>query len=282
MSLFKKLLRLLGLTSPRPVENHALNWQQPWSDFLTQTVSFYRVLSAQDKTCFEQRILLFWQTTNVIGNEQVQVSDEDKLLVAASAIIPVWAFKDWHYFNLKAVHLLPACFNEQFECGQPDSNISGMVGTGPMAGKMALSQPDLHRGFINHRDKHNVGIHEFVHLIDMADGDCDGFPERLKEYSFAIPWLDFVGKKICEIDNNKSNIRDYGATNEAEFFSVASEYFFERPLMMKNKHPKLYAALEDIFQQDVSAIAADIKPKKNAPCPCGSARKYKRCCLPKD
>jgi len=56
-----------------------------------------------------------------------------------------------------------------------------MVGNGPLHGKMALSKPHLHLGFKNSRDKHNVGIHEFVHLIDMADGNCDGFPERLSK-----------------------------------------------------------------------------------------------------
>lgn len=261
--------------------NKAQLWQQQWSDFLQQTVAFYRVLSVEDKKTFEKRILLFWQTTAIEGGVAVNVSDEDRLLVAASAIIPVWAFSGWHYFNLKGVYLLPAAFNAQFECGKPDSLITGMVGTGPMAGKMALSQPDLHLGFANSRDKHNVGIHEFVHLVDMADGNCDGFPERLKSFSFALPWMEFVGRKIEEIDKRKSNIRDYGATNEAEFFAVASEYFFERPVMMERKHPQLFKALEDIYQQDVMSIAKDVKLRAKAPCPCGSGKKYKRCCMPR-
>ena len=257
-------------------------WLQSWSYYLEQTVAFYRALNTEDKQLFEQRVQLFWQTTAIEGGIEVNISDEDRLLVASSAIIPVWGFPRWHYFNLKAVFLLPAAFNSDFECGQEDSLITGMVGSGPMYGKMALSKPDLHRGFINDKDKHNVGIHEFVHLIDMADGDCDGFPERLKEFSYSVHWLDFVGKKIIEIDNNCSNIRDYGATNEAEFFAVASEYFFERPKMLKNKHPQLFKALEDIYQQDVMAIEADLKPRKKSPCPCGSGKRYKHCCMPEE
>ncbi|NRB40270.1 MAG: zinc-dependent peptidase [Pseudomonadales bacterium] len=276
--LLQKLQRLLGFSA----KTETKPWQDQWSTFLMQTVAFYRVLSAEDKIVFEQRIQLFLQTTAIEGGVDVAVSDNDRLLVAASAVIPVWGFPGWHYFNLATVHLLPGAFNEDFKCGKPDSCITGMVGSGPMAGKMALSQPDLHLGFKNSRDKHNVGIHEFVHLVDMADGSCDGFPERLKDFSYAIPWLEFVGKKIIDIDNNKSNIRDYGATNEAEFFAVASEYFFERPKMLQRKHPKLFAALEDIFQQDVLAIADDIKVGRQDPCPCGSGKKYKRCCLPTD
>ena len=37
------------------------------------------------------------------------------------------------------------------------------------------------------------------------------------------------------ISDNHSDIRKYGGTNEAEFFAVASEYFFERPDLLKKK-----------------------------------------------
>jgi MtfA peptidase len=223
--------------------------------------------------------LLFLQTTAIEAG-QFEVTDQDRLLVAASAIIPVWGFPDWHYFNVDKVFLLPASFNEQFECGQPDSLITGMVGTGPMTGKVAFSRPALIQGFTNSRDKHNVGIHEFVHLIDMADGACDGFPERLKSFEYSMPWLELVTQKIKGIDGGRSNIRDYGATNEAEFLAVVSEYFFERPEMMQRKHPQLYTVLSDFYRQDVRHIEHDIRVRSNAPCPCGSGRKYKRCCMP--
>jgi len=261
--------------SPDPIV-----WQPQWSAFLADKVAFYRVLSAEDKQVFEQRVLLFLDTTRVEAG-QFEVTDNDRLLVAASAIIPVWGFAGWHYFNLKAVFLLPASFNKEFQCGQLDSLVTGMVGTGPMAGKMALSKPALYQGFENSRDKHNVGIHEFVHLVDMADGECDGYPERLKEFAFSIPWFELVAHKTKAIVSNKSNIGDYAASNRAEFFAVASEYFFERPKMMRKKHPQLFEVLSDFYQQDVMAIANDLKVRKRAPCPCGSKKRYKNCCMPK-
>lgn len=238
---------------------------------------FYQTLSLSDKHIFEERVRLFIETTPVEAGH-VEITDEDRLLVASSAVIPVWGFPHWHYFNVKTVYLLPASFNSQFECGQTDSVITGMVGTGPMSGKLALSKPALHQGFSNAKDKQNVGIHEFVHLLDLADGDCDGFPERLKEFAYSIPWFELVKEKIVHIENGQSNIRDYGATNKAEFLAVASEYFFERPKMMKDKHPKLFEALSDLYQQDVLRITEAIKPKKKAPCPCGSGKRYKHCC----
>ena len=254
-------------------------WKPAWSAYLDAHVHFYAALEARDKALFHQRVQLFLETTR-IESGYFDVTDEDRLLVAASAIIPVWRFPRWHYFNLTGVYLLPATFNEQFECGQPDSLISGMVGTGPMSGKMALSLPALRLGFSNHKDKKNVGIHEFVHLIDMADGECDGYPERLKEHAYAIHWFELVDVKIKEILKRKSNIRAYGATNRSEFFAVATEYFFERPKMLERKHPALFEVLSDFYQQDADSLTQALLPMKNAHCHCGSRKKYKRCCMP--
>lgn len=235
-------------------------WQDSWTEFLNHKVVFYQRLNDADKIEFHRRVLLFLSSTTVEAG-QFEVSDNDRLLVAASAIIPVWAFPKWHYFNLDTVYLLPAAFNADFVCGQADSHITGMVGTGPMSGKMALCKPSLYHGFDNNRDKSNVGIHEFVHLVDMADGEIDGYPERLKQHSYSIPWLELVQHKTRAIIKGKSNINDYAATNRVEFFAVASEYFFERPIMLKRKHPQLYQALEEMYQQDMAAIAADALKK---------------------
>jgi len=59
-----------------------------------------------------------------------------------------------------------------------------------------------------------------------------------------------VQKNIDAIDAGKSNIRDYGATNYAECFSIATEYFFERPKLLKRRHPELFHALEGFYQQN--------------------------------
>ena len=40
----------------------------------------------------------------------------------------------------------------------------------------------------------------------------------------------------------------YGATNPAEFFAVATETFFEKPVQMHKKHPELYEELKHFYQ----------------------------------
>ena len=89
-------------------------------------------------------------------------------------------------------------------------------------------------------------------------------------------------QKIDEIDDNDSDINPYGATNKGEFFAVISEYFFERPKLLKRKHPKIFDILEDIFDQNnINKITKreTLKIGRNDPCPCGSGKKFKHCCL---
>jgi len=128
----------------------------------------------------------------------------------------------------------------------------GMVGTGYMDGKMILSQEALLHGFENTSDKKNTAIHEFTHLIDKRDGVIDGIPSALLDKQYVLPWMDYMDKKLDEVFEGDSDINPYGGTNRAEFFSVTSEYFFERPKLLKKKHPELYRLLEKIFQQDLS------------------------------
>jgi Mlc titration factor MtfA (ptsG expression regulator) len=45
-------------------------------------------------------------------------------------------------------------------------------------------------------------------------------------------------------------LRDYGGKNEAEFFAVATEAFFERGAEMSERAPDLYAELRRFYRCD--------------------------------
>ncbi len=63
--------------------------------------------------------------------------------------------------------------------------------------------------------------------------------------------------EIKKILADRSDINPYGATNEAEFFAVVSEYFFERPDLLQDKNPELYQLLATIFRQQPATIKVD-------------------------
>lgn len=234
--------------------------------FLNEKVSFFRALNSEEQLQFERRVLLFLDSTQVIGHD-VEITDEDCLLIAAAGIILVWKLPKWHYVNLDTVYLVSSSFNEHAKLGQADSTTIGLVGNGDLYGKMILSKPALHSGFNIENDKSNVALHEFAHLLDMRDGSADGFPEYMREYAFAMPWLELVRQETVKIHKGESNINPYATTNPVEFFAVATEYFFESPKLLKRKHPKVYSALQNIYQNDLAAIKRTQKPSKKSTFP---------------
>ena len=194
--------------------------------------------------------MLFLSEVHIEG-VQLDIKDLDKLLIAASAVIPVFGFSEWHYSNLSGIILYPDNFNDdlEFKDGGELRMISGLVGSGRFEKQMILSRKAVYLGFENDSDKNNTPPHEFVHLIDKMDGETDGVPERLLKRQYITPWLKLMHEEMEAINNDKSDIRKYGATNQAEFFAVASEYFFERPDLFQKKHPELYKMLVECFQQ---------------------------------
>jgi len=216
------------------------------SGILEEQVPFYQQLNKNKRTEFEERAARFLTQVKITGVKTV-VEDVDRVLIAASAVIPIFNFPGWEYHNLHEVLLYPDSFDHEFEQQGQGRNILGMVGSGALNHVMILSQFELRQAFTNKTGKDNTAIHEFVHLLDKSDGEIDGLPESLLDKKYIKPWLLLIQGKIREILDNESDIDPYATTNQAEFFAVVSEYFFERPDLLKEKHPQLYRLLTKIF-----------------------------------
>lgn len=222
-----------------------------WESILLKEVRFYQKLTPQRQAYFKKRMMAFLAEVNVEA-VHFDLTDRDTVFVAASAVIPIFNFGDWHYNNLDTVLIYPDYFNAnlEFHSSGKDRGIGGMVGSGQFENHMILSRKALDFGFANKTDKGNTAIHEFVHLLDKMDGEVDGIPEYLLGKEYILPWLTKMHQEMEAIHNNTSDIRKYGGTNQAEFFAVASEYFFERPALFKRKHPELYLMLKRCFAPD--------------------------------
>ncbi|TYB74287.1 M90 family metallopeptidase [Bizionia myxarmorum] len=222
---------------------------EAWKALLLEHVNFYSELSKVDQKRFQKRMMVFLSEV-YLDSVGFELEDLDKILIASSAVIPVFSFSEWHYHNLSTVLVYPENFNEDLGFKDTDEkrHIAGVVGNGRFEKQMILSRKALHFGFQSSSHKTNTAVHEFVHLIDKMDGITDGVPERLISQPYVIPWLKLIHREMEAINDNKSDIRHYGGTNEAEFLAVASEYFFEQPKLMKKKHPELYKMLTACFR----------------------------------
>jgi Mlc titration factor MtfA (ptsG expression regulator) len=246
------ILLIAGYFLLKPKKSIDVTTIQSTTDFaaiLNREVKFYQNLDDNGKSRFLVLVTDFLADTSIEGVE-TEITDVDRVLIASSAVIPIFGFPGWKYQNLTNVVLYPDTFNSDFQFEGESRNIMGMVGSGFMNGQMLLSRSALVKGFSSTAGKENAAIHEFVHLLDKSDGATDGVPENLLPYEYATPWLKMIHQEMHRIEAGQSDINPYAITNEAEFLAVASEYFFEKPEKFEKMHPELYAMLSRMFAQD--------------------------------
>jgi Mlc titration factor MtfA (ptsG expression regulator) len=234
-----------------PVVVDEVELNPAYRPLLDAHVDYYHNLAAVNRKRFEAQVNTFLQNTNIEG-VGTDITDLDRVLIASSAIIPIFGLGDWHYNNLTNVILYPDTFDEEYQYEGEDRSFLGMVGNRHLTGQMLLSRSALIKGFSSASGKENVAIHEFVHLLDGADGATDGVPEQLVPPDYAKPWLSLMHREMHRIKEGRSDINPYALTNEAEFFAVAAEYFFEKPEKFRDKHPELYEHLSLIFKQETA------------------------------
>ncbi|MGB0934156.1 MAG: M90 family metallopeptidase, partial [Lishizhenia sp.] len=216
---------------------------------LNRHIPFYANLNKKQKIVFEDRVGIFLAEIIVTEIDKDVPEKSTCLYVASSAIIAYWGLPYWNYGALSEVLVYPSNFDMNNELNKRGV-VSGKVHHGGLMDKtMILSLPALIHGFENQTDKNNVGVHEFAHLLDKADGSIDGLPFMLRKEDKQC-WVDLVEREISKIKNQASSINAYGATNKQEFFAVITEYYKERPQLLKNKHPELFEMMERFFSDE--------------------------------
>ncbi len=267
----------------RRIDVMQLPFPDEWHRVLRSYVDFYLALDESQQQRFRQLVAIFLDEVPITGI-RTDVDDTCRVLVAASAVIPIFGFDDWEYSRLGEILIYPGAFDDEYNSdGNADGDTLGMVGINHLSGVMILSKPSLIAGFENTQDKRNVGIHEFAHLVDKADGAIDGLPAGIP-HSVIVPWIEWVGGELSRPVRRGEHIDDYAFTNEAEYFAVLSEYFFEAPEVLAQRDPQTYKMMQAMYRQNTKALLSRSfvrRPKRvgrNKPCPCGSGEKFKRCC----
>jgi len=216
-----------------------------WRDVLQRSVPFYRGLDEGGRQRFDDDVRIFIAEQTISGLEGAAVSDDVKVLIAASAAMLTHGLPDFEWPRVRDIVVYPRAFDADYNPHGEQARIAGMV---HLRGPVLFSKRDLEHGFNNARDGYNVGLHELAHVIDMADGVADGIPGDLPWMATA-PWISVMADRLRKLRRRKYRhvLRDYAATNEAELFAVAVEAFFERPKKLRARDPELYDMLDNYF-----------------------------------
>lgn len=200
-------------------------------------------------------IHIFLDEKDFTACEGLEMNDEIRVTIAAQACLLLLNNKaqPW-YRKLHTILVYPSAYvakSKSHEANVISEGDSVRLGESWGGGSIVLSWSHSRQGGVNFNDGQNVVLHEFAHQLDQVDGPADGVP-NFDDLTNYMDWAKILGREYKRlvhkaIKNQKSLLDKYGATNEAEFFAVATECFFEKPKQMSKKHPELYNSLSKYY-----------------------------------
>ncbi|MBU0632134.1 zinc-dependent peptidase [bacterium] len=232
-----------------------LPFLKEYEDFLVKTPHYCR-LSDEDKQRIQRSILLFINTKEFIGVHHY-VTMEMKIVIAFYAcLLLLHVSEDNCYDNLKTIIIYPNTIitKEIRSNGGIYTNEKFLLEGQSINDTVIISWHEAKKEAY-HLHRNNVIIHEFAHEIDFMDGEIDGVPPMAK--SKYASWAHTLGKNFSALSKVALKNREWGkykllgsyaATNEAEFFAVITELFFEKPNSLKQNFPDIYNELLDFYK----------------------------------
>lgn len=237
-----------------------------------------------DEATLRRMCSLFLDRKEFSGAQGLQVTDDMAVAVAAQACLPVLRLGLDRYDGFVGIVIQPGQVrmrrSEVDEHGVVHEFDDELAGEAVAGGPVMLSWRDVRSAGAKASMAYNVVIHEFAHVLDLADGSPDGVPllpsglgrrewetvlhsefdsfchrvERVNRGHSEQPprvSLDLPGDGTHrDLEPPLTALDPYGATAIDEFFAVATEAFFVAPQAMQAEHPALYTLFTRYYAQD--------------------------------
>lgn len=218
-----------------------------WYSCLDKYIPFYKRLTPSQKDRFLGDLKVFIEEKHFFGAREMKITEEVKVVIGAAAVRLTLCLGLSFYDRLTEIIVYPYDYEHPEEDGP-------MLGEAHhQGGAVVLSWPAVLEGFLDPECGHNTAYHEFAHILDRASGAYDGTPE-LHEKEHYRAWSEIMGYHFEQLENGAypqlEAMDEYGATNEAEFFAVATETFFSRPQALNQNTPDLYQQLIRFYRYD--------------------------------
>ncbi len=240
--LFQRVRRRQLLADPVP---------EAWRAILDANVPFVAHLQGPLRDRFFDLLRIFVAEKHWIGAQGVVVTDEMRVTIAAAAVRLVLHLDLSPYDALTEIVIYPWRYQHRNTDGTPQDG--AVLGEAHTWGTVVLSWPDVLQGLRNPHDGHDTATHEFAHVLDIAAGAFNGTPELRSREDYR-PWGAVLSRHFRRLQRDqraeRKVLRPYGATNEAEFFAVATEAFFEKPRQMRERLPELFDVLAELYGLD--------------------------------
>ncbi len=228
-----------------------------WRALLKADMAHWRCLDDKDRAHLEHLIKLFLFEKRFEWANGLDESVEIKVLVAASACLLILGLENAYYRDVASIIMYPSGVVVKGRRAAPETSgletdrIVPILGEAALHGPMVIAWDSAKRSAAHPDTGHNVVYHEFAHKIDMADGAADGIPpmdEALRGH-----WEQICTREYRALRDGTSGhpfLDAYAGVNPAEFFAVATEFFFDRPIDMAADKPELYQVMREFYRQD--------------------------------
>ena len=236
----------------------ALPVPEGWAEILRDNVWQFSQLSPdeQQRLLDITRILVgekFWE-----GCGGLALTDEIRVTIAGQAGLMLLGWANRYFDQLRTVLVYPDTYvvpeKKQLPGGVVEESYGVRLGEAWQHGPVILSWENVNRGDRPYEPGRNVVVHEFAHILDTTSDAFNGTPHLDTSEQYAT-WRDVMTSEFHRLNRAAQHaiptlLDQYGTQNEAEFFAVAVECFFEQPAAMAEEHSQLYNLLSDFFAQD--------------------------------
>jgi len=228
--------------------------------YLRRRVPLYPAMPPPLRERLDGLVNVFLAEKEFVGCGGLSVTRPMQLAIAAQACLLVLGRDEHVYDALRSVLVYPSQFVVREEWHDEDGVVTEeervLSGQAWDVSRILLSWEDVtSRG--SGADAYNVVLHEFAHYLDHEGGGMDGAPllgDREEHARWAATFQAEFDALRAAVDRGEQTLLDpYAAEDEAEFFAVVTEAFFEAPQDLSGLHPELYARLREYYRLDPAA-----------------------------
>jgi Mlc titration factor MtfA (ptsG expression regulator) len=205
---------------------------------------YYRRLPHNQKKRFENRVALFIRSKDWYGQDGLEITQEMKVLVAATAVQITFGFAIYQLPQFTKIFIYPKeYYNEQTK-----NYHKGEVS--PMGKIIKLSWNNFLKGYNDPKDGINLGLHEMTHAMSLENRFTKNGVSNFISPRARAHWRKLAIEEIHHIKTKGDSLfREYAATNLEEFLAVTVEVFFEQPNEFNKYHSRLFRATCDLLNQ---------------------------------
>lgn len=226
---------------------------ETWLLLLEKYVPVYHKLPEHHKETLKSRIVIFLDEKLFEGCGGLTIDDQIKVVIASYASVLILNEPSDYYPDLQSILVYPdeyiAPVNDESD-GIVTEGTETRKGEYWNLGTIVLSWKDICDNIYGKKRGQNLIYHEFAHQLDHRYGLTAGIDDEGRVHR-NDRWTQTLAKAYRRLRYSKQRrapvLDDYGATNPAEFFSVVTEAFFEKPVPLQNEQPEVYELLKSFY-----------------------------------